>query len=86
MAFNEEGDAIDIDVSDTGTGVPEEIAENLFKPFVSSKRGGMGVGLAISKRIAEAHGGMLKLIVSSGEGTTFRFTLPAMEEQELQNA
>lgn len=86
VAFNDEGDAIDIDVSDTGTGVPEEIAENLFKPFVSSKRGGMGVGLAISKRIAEAHGGMLKLIVSSGEGTTFRFTLPAMEEQELQDA
>ncbi|MHA7882536.1 two-component system sensor histidine kinase NtrB [Nitratireductor rhodophyticola] len=78
--------AIDIDVSDTGSGVPDEIAESLFKPFVSSKRGGMGVGLAISKRIAEAHGGMLRLVESSREGTTFRFTLPALKEQELQNA
>ncbi|WP_404933545.1 PAS domain S-box protein [Nitratireductor sp. L15S-10] len=78
--------SIHIDVSDTGSGVPEEIAENLFKPFVSSKRGGMGVGLAISKRIAEAHGGMLRLMESSVGGSRFRFTLPTLEEQEMHNA
>ncbi|WP_367715701.1 PAS domain S-box protein [Nitratireductor sp. GISD-1A_MAKvit] len=78
--------SIDIDISDTGSGVPDEIAEDLFRPFVSFKRGGMGVGLAISKRIAEAHGGVLKLTESSARGSTFRFTLPALEEQEMQNA
>ena len=78
--------SIDIDVSDTGSGVPGDIAENLFKPFVSSKRGGMGVGLAISKRIAEAHGGTLRLMKSSTAGSRFRFTLPALEEQEMHNA
>ncbi|WP_048649298.1 two-component system sensor histidine kinase NtrB [Nitratireductor soli] len=77
--------AIAIDVSDTGSGVPVEIAENLFKPFVSTKRGGMGVGLAISKRIAEAHGGSLNLLGSSSAGTTLRVSLPVMEEREIQD-
>ncbi|MCR4269130.1 PAS domain S-box protein [Nitratireductor sp. ZSWI3] len=81
----DETGAISIEVSDTGIGVPDEIAQNLFKPFITSKRGGMGVGLAISKRIAEAHGGTLSLLSTGKDGTTFRFTLPAMEERELQD-
>ncbi|EKF17585.1 multi-sensor signal transduction histidine kinase [Nitratireductor pacificus pht-3B] len=75
-----------IDVSDTGSGVPAEIVGDLFKPFVSSKRGGMGVGLAISKRIAEAHGGSLVLLATGSTGTTLRVTLPIMEEREFQDA
>ncbi|EKF41265.1 multi-sensor signal transduction histidine kinase [Nitratireductor indicus C115] len=80
-----EARTIVIEVCDTGIGIPEEIAENLFKPFVTSKRGGMGVGLSISKRIAEAHGGALEMVTTGNTGTRFRFILPALEEQELQN-
>ncbi|MBD9499133.1 ATP-binding protein, partial [Ensifer sp. ENS01] len=46
-----------IAVEHSGAGIPEEIAANLFKPFTTTKAGGMGIGLSISKRIVEAHGG-----------------------------
>jgi two-component system, LuxR family, sensor kinase FixL len=74
-----------VEVSDTGTGVPEEVAAQLFKPFVTSKPGGMGIGLSISKRIIEAHGGELTMQHNEAGGATFRFTLPAVKEQEVQD-
>ncbi|WP_292269437.1 ATP-binding protein [Mesorhizobium sp.] len=46
-------------VADTGPGISDEIAANLFQPFVTSKASGMGIGLSISKRIIEAHGGKI---------------------------
>lgn len=69
-------------VADTGPGIPEEMAEQLFKPFVTTKPGGMGVGLSISKRIVEAHGGEMSASRNDAGGATFRFTLPAIEEAE----
>jgi len=71
-----------IAISDTGSGVPDEIAARLFKPFVTSKPGGMGVGLSISRRIAEAHGGTLTLHENGPVGATFRLELPAMAQPE----
>lgn len=67
---------VDIEVADTGSGVSEEIADRLFQPFVSSKANGMGVGLSISKRIIEAHGGTIAVARNDGDGVTFRFSLP----------
>lgn len=76
------GDAqIVVEVADTGPGIPDEIAAQLFKPFVTTKPGGMGVGLSISKRIVEAHGGGISVSRNGNGGATFRFTLPAIEDE-----
>jgi two-component system sensor kinase FixL len=69
------GDKITVSVADTGSGLSEEIIERLFQPFVTTKPAGMGVGLSISKRIVEAHGGEMWAESSPGGGAIFRFTL-----------
>ena len=70
-----DGDMIEVSVADTGAGISEEIADRLFQPFVTTKPAGMGVGLSISKRIIEAHGGKMWVEPNPGGGTVFRFTL-----------
>jgi two-component system, LuxR family, sensor kinase FixL len=71
---------IEVRVIDTGSGLAEEIVPRLFQPFVTTKAAGMGVGLSISKRIIEAHGGEMWAEANPGGGTQFRFTLqPALE-------
>jgi len=71
-----------VEVSDTGPGISEEIAPQLFRPFVTTKAGGMGIGLSISKRIIEAHGGEIAVRRNAHSGATFQFTLPAIEEKD----
>lgn len=73
-------DKIEVSVTDTGTGISEVIADRLFMPFVTTKAHGMGIGLAISKSIIEAHGGALTASPNPAGGTTFRFTLPTVAE------
>jgi two-component system sensor kinase FixL len=75
---------IQIEVGDSGPGIPEHILEQLFTRFSSTKvdDGGMGIGLSISKRIIEAHGGMLSAENRPEGGAVFRFTLPAVGEGE----
>jgi signal transduction histidine kinase len=65
-----------IDVRDSGAGVPDEVAAQLFTPFVTSKPNGTGLGLALSRRIAGEHGGALAYLREEG-ATVFRLTLPA---------
>ena len=72
----EEGGMTEIAVMDTGAGISEEIAAQLFQPFMTTKRHGMGVGLSISRTIIEAHGGQIRAEPNPGGGTVFRFTLP----------
>lgn len=71
---------IAVDVADTGPGIAEDIQQQLFQPFVTSKPGGMGIGLAISKRIIEAHDGEISVSRNANGGATFRFTLPVSDE------
>jgi two-component system sensor kinase FixL len=66
---------VEISVSDTGTGLAEDIVSRLFQPFVTTKPTGMGVGLSISKRIIEAHEGEMWAEPNPEGGTLFRFTL-----------
>lgn len=73
-----DGDFIEISVSDSGPGVPEEVAGDLFKAFSGQKRKGLGLGLAISRSIAQNHGGDLMLgATEKGRGATFVLRLPA---------
>jgi signal transduction histidine kinase len=66
-----------IDVTDNGPGVPIEIRERLFEPFVShGKQGGTGLGLAIAQSIVEAHGGTISLKATDEPGASFRIILP----------
>jgi two-component system sensor kinase FixL len=66
---------VEVRVSDTGSGLDERIIPRLFQPFITTKPTGMGVGLSISKRIIEAHGGELWAESNPDGGTLFRFTL-----------
>jgi two-component system sensor kinase FixL len=65
-----------VTVEDTGSGISESVAPQLFQPFVTSKEGGMGVGLSICRTIVESHGGRIWFEARPGGGTIFRFTLP----------
>ena len=71
----------EITVADTGSGISPEIADQLFQPFVTTKRTGMGVGLSISRTIVEAHGGRIRAESNPEGGATFRFTLPTVDRE-----
>ena len=77
------GHRAEIRVADTGPGISPEIADQLFQPFVTTKRTGMGVGLSISRTIVEAHGGQIKAEPNPEGGATFRFTLRTVEKEEV---
>jgi signal transduction histidine kinase len=64
-------------VEDGGPGLPAELGERVFEPFVSTKESGLGLGLSICKRIAEMHGGRLT-VASTAHGTTFTLRLPVV--------
>jgi signal transduction histidine kinase len=68
--------ALTITVSDTGTGIAPEMRGRLFEPYVTSKARGVGLGLAIARRIVEAHGGRITAESEPGQGTRFRIALP----------
>jgi signal transduction histidine kinase len=67
---------VEFSFTDTGAGVPKETLERLFTPLFTTKARGMGFGLAICKRIVEAHGGKISVESTVGKGTTFTLTIP----------
>ena len=68
--------AVRLQVRDTGPGIPEEIRDRLFQPFVSGRTGGSGLGLAIVQRAVEAHRGLVLVDSAPGGGTAFTIFLP----------
>jgi two-component system sensor kinase FixL len=71
------GDQVEITVADDGSGISEQDREKIFSPFFTTKRYGTGLGLCISKRIIEEHGGSsLSVESEEGKGTTFKMSLP----------
>jgi two-component system sensor kinase FixL len=75
-----------VSVADTGPGLASEVAGQLFQPFVTTKKTGMGVGLSICRTIVESHGGKISATSETGEGTTFTFTLRTVNQEDLEHA
>jgi two-component system sensor kinase FixL len=76
------GDSVELSIADEGPGIDPEIKDHLFEPFVTTKRNGTGVGLAISRTIIESHGGRMWADPNPKGGTIFRLTLPRALEEE----
>ncbi len=69
-------DAVEIAVSDTGAGIPQDVAQRLFEPFFTTKPQGTGLGLSIASQIIEEHGGKIRFENRPGSGATFVISLP----------
>ncbi len=68
---------IAVEIADSGPGISEEMKEQIFNPFFTTKKSGVGLGLAIVSKIIDAHGGVVKMVSSPGHGACFRLKLPA---------
>jgi PAS domain S-box-containing protein len=73
-------DEVGISVQDTGQGIPEENKAKVFQPLFSTKAKGQGFGLAVVKRLVEAHSGTITFGSEIGKGTTFTLTIPSAKE------
>lgn len=71
-----EENAVAVEVEDSGPGVAPEMKEQIFNPFVTTKKSGVGLGLAIVSKIVDAHGGSVKLVSQPNHGACFRVTFP----------
>ena len=78
-----DADGVTISVADSGPGVNPAIRERLFDAFHTTKPQGMGMGLAISRSIVEAHGGRLWTTANDPRGAVFQFTLPIGERSSF---
>jgi two-component system sensor kinase FixL len=78
VAASVHADHVLVSVTDTGGGVPPEIAARLFQPFVTTKPEGMGIGLSVCRTIVEAHGGRLRMEPNPAGGSRFHFSLPTI--------
>lgn len=71
---------LEIDVTDTGTGISPDNLEKIFEPLFTTKQKGVGLGLAISKKLVEANGGQLRVKSQPQKGTTFTLSLPLRKD------
>jgi two-component system sensor histidine kinase AtoS len=71
-----QGDGVIVRIQDTGCGIPENLQEKVFRPFVTTKARGMGLGLAICSKIVREHGGEIALSSNEGKGSIFTIFLP----------
>jgi signal transduction histidine kinase len=70
---------VEISLSDTGQGIPPEVAGNIFHPYFTTKEKGTGLGLAITQIIIQGHGGSISADSTPGQGTAFIIRLPLQE-------
>ena len=74
-------DQVEVTVKDSGPGIDPNTLDKIFDPFYTTKPGGMGMGLSISRSILQAHGGRLWAAAKDGPGTIFHFSLPKYDEE-----
>jgi signal transduction histidine kinase len=77
---------VEIEVRDTGPGIPEDRLARIFDPFFTTKERGTGLGLAMAQEIAQEHGGQLSCDSAPGRGTAFTLRLPAPSTAEQAGA
>ena len=75
-ASNQWKPGVEIDFEDSGPGIPAELREQIFNPFFTTKKDGVGLGLPIVSKIVDEHGGSIRLMSGPGEGARFRVFLP----------
>ena len=75
-----QGDMMMIAVRDSGPGIPPENLDKLFQPLFTTKIKGIGLGLAVSKKLAEANGGKIEVESTVGQGSTFTVCLPVYKK------
>jgi len=80
------GDAEELTVSDTGSGMSAGMMDRLFEPFFTTKPKGLGLGLSLSRSVMESHGGSLTAELNPDRGMTFRLTLPVSEGDQNDGA
>jgi len=76
VSTKEEGKFLEVEITDTGGGIPEETLDKIFEPLFTTRAKGIGLGLAVSKSIVDRHGGHIEVKSEVGEGTTFNVKLP----------
>jgi PAS domain S-box-containing protein len=81
-ARNIDPEQVQVTVEDSGIGIDPQVTDKIFDSFYTTKPGGMGMGLSISRSILQAHGGRLWATTKDGPGTAFHFTLPKYQEEE----
>jgi signal transduction histidine kinase len=79
-------DSVQVEISDTGPGIKEELINKIFTPFYTTKPRGTGLGLAICKSLVEQHGGTMSAANDPEGGARFTITLPVEQESEVQEA
>jgi signal transduction histidine kinase len=79
------GDMAEVSVIDRGAGIDPKHLENIFNPFFTTKRGGVGLGLAIVSKIVDEHGGRMAVESEPGHGSVFRVYLPMTQAQPLES-
>jgi two-component system, NtrC family, sensor histidine kinase KinB len=85
VAASGRGDDVVFSVADTGPGIPRDYLPRIFEPFIqvpNASAGGSGLGLTISRRIVEGHGGRLSVQSEPGRGSTFSFNIPIRESRD----
>jgi len=85
VSTKETKDFIEVSFKDTGIGIPKENMEKLFTPFFTTRAQGMGMGLAVCKKLINSHGGSIETESEEGKGSTFTVKLPVQQETEVKN-
>jgi signal transduction histidine kinase len=84
---NVDAEQVQVTIEDSGRGLDPKAMSRIFEPFYTTKLGGMGMGLSISRAIVQAHGGRLWATAKDGPGTSVHFTLAGYkEESQLRQA